>query len=264
MKKEELHLQEQSNQNKEIVFRVTIKNTKPVELVEYTKSLMALSAEFVSYCKNNQLDMKGEVKLFIKEVKTGSIISDLIACAPALLQCVEYTNCIIDFYNHLKTVFDYFLGKNQKNPEFTKKMLGNIENLMMPGINDNQGSISYEVIQGDKVVNNYFITNADQNIIQNRARNEALIQPSDDAEYYSVPFYWHQARNSDKNTIDKGIIEQISKMPMKTIMEPELKKKMISGNLFESTYIVDVKTLSAKGKLIGYHITNLIDVIEEN
>lgn len=250
--------------DEEIIFRVSIKNSTPVDLMEYTKSLMSLSSEFVSYCEHNNIGFNGDVKLYIKEVRSGSIISDLIAYAPAVLPCVEYANSLFDFYKNLSGIFDYLLGRKGERPDLTKKTLVNIENLMMPAINDNNGSMSFEIVQGNKVINNYYITNEQQNIIQNRARNEALIQTTEEKEYKNVSFYWYQARNTESESVaDKGIIESISQKPIKTIMSVDIKKRMITGNLFEVSYIVDVRTICAKGKIIAYEVINLIDVISD-
>lgn len=253
---------EKSVKENPIVFRVVIKNSEPVELIEYTKSLMALSSEFISYCKDNNLDMNNEVKLYIKEVKSGSIISDLIAYAPAVFPCIEYANTVMDFQKHLSEIFDYFRGKIKERPSLSQKTLNNIENLMMPAINDNKGSISFDIVKGDKVINNYFISNTDQNLIQNKVRNEKLKILTEDEIIRDVSFYWFQARKSEKNIADKGIIEKVSKQPIKVIMSPEMKKRMISGNLFELTYIVDAKIIMAKGKIVAYNIIDLKEVID--
>ncbi|MDR2034352.1 MAG: hypothetical protein LBP89_06950 [Helicobacteraceae bacterium] len=62
--------------------RIVLTNAQPLDLTEYTKSLSALANEFSSFCKNNNIGLHEDTRLYIQEIKKGSIVCDLTAMIP--------------------------------------------------------------------------------------------------------------------------------------------------------------------------------------
>ena len=66
----------------EISLRIEIRNKKPIELIELTKSFIAISNQFTKYAsKNASTEIEKEARLYIKEIKSGSVILDLMEIA---------------------------------------------------------------------------------------------------------------------------------------------------------------------------------------
>ena len=62
---------------------VELKNERPVELEDLAKSLHALGDEYRRYLLEHQPEAAaGEMKLYIKEIRPGSIVSECVAMAP--------------------------------------------------------------------------------------------------------------------------------------------------------------------------------------
>ena len=60
---------------------VRIENTKPVELVDFTRSLLALADQFKRDVENDaRQDV--EVRLYVTELRTGSLVAELAALNP--------------------------------------------------------------------------------------------------------------------------------------------------------------------------------------
>jgi hypothetical protein len=57
---------------------VEIKNSSPVELLDLTRALVALGHEYQDYA-DSEFDgpYRTETRLFVKEIRTGSIITEL-------------------------------------------------------------------------------------------------------------------------------------------------------------------------------------------
>ena len=65
---------------------VNIKNRQPVELVDFAQSMISLGAEYSDYIASSQNHLvSDEIKLYIKEIRPGSIITELVALAPTLM-----------------------------------------------------------------------------------------------------------------------------------------------------------------------------------
>jgi hypothetical protein len=97
---------------------VEIKNKSPIELQDLAESFLSLSNQYKKFALSRpETKLPHEAKLFIKEIKTGSIIVDLITYSPLLLPVITDTNTLLAFCDYLKKAYDYFLGKNDSKPE---------------------------------------------------------------------------------------------------------------------------------------------------
>jgi hypothetical protein len=78
---------------------IKISNRDPIELVDLTKSLFSLASQFSSYVeKNGTSKEECEARLFVKEIKSGSVIIELIELATAgLIPFAENMNTIYEF-----------------------------------------------------------------------------------------------------------------------------------------------------------------------
>ena len=90
---------------------IEIKNTQPVELSDLTASLTGFTDEYKRHVATiDPSALTEEVKLYVKEMRTGSIIADLIAIAPLTLPFIADANHIIEFCRYLKQGYDYLTG----------------------------------------------------------------------------------------------------------------------------------------------------------
>ncbi len=101
---------------------IEIKNKQPVELIDLTKSLISLGNQFNNYTlqSGDQLENR-EGRLYVKEIKTGSIILELIQVAMlGMLPFAENVNTIVGFAEFLQKAYRSILNKNNEKPkEFT-------------------------------------------------------------------------------------------------------------------------------------------------
>src|SRR5690554_3690037 len=100
---------------------IKIENKEPIKLAELTKSLNALSNQFNSFAirSGDSKEVKN-AKLYIKEIKSGSVIFELIEIATiGLIPFIDNTNVIIEFGKHLKAVFDFFIKDKGEKPDLS-------------------------------------------------------------------------------------------------------------------------------------------------
>jgi len=100
---------------------IEIENKRPIELVDLTKSVLGFADEFQRHLAKEHPEVEAaDVKLYIKEIHTGSVFADLVAVSPQLLQSISYLNTVISFSAHLKRAYDYLSGKTDDKPPLEK------------------------------------------------------------------------------------------------------------------------------------------------
>ena len=212
---------------------------------------------------------KEDVALYIQEIKTGSIITDLIGLSSAslpLLTTVENMAAVIHFGSFLKTCYDFLLGRISQRPNLLRNNYENLSGFVEPTAKDNAAQLNVNtVINGD--VNLIFsLSSIDANAAQNAARREiGLLQEPVSGLRRNVALYWYQAKKDlASQTGDRVIIESIYPYPVKSIFDNEnVKRDMLLGvdNPFTHAYIVDVGVETVKGKPVLYKILSMHDRI---
>lgn len=230
---------------------ITINNTRPVELVDLTMALLGVGQQFERFMDAEIVDQQRiGSELFIKEVRSGSIVIELLAQAAPVLPLLWAHGTLDQWVKYASDVLLWLTGKLQAPPrEIRKQDLIQWNNILEPIAKDNGSQLNFSVSNGGTVTNNIYINSAQANAAQNRITRELqeLDAPTDHVIRNQV-MTWNQTRFTDNSlTGDKVIIESISKSPVKVLFENQaIKKAMTDGDPnFEKSwqrlaYIVDV------------------------
>lgn len=254
---------------------IKIENKRPIELFDLTKSLVSLATQFNSYvdrnadCKENR-----EAKLYVKEIKSGSVILELVELATVgMIPFIENSNTIIQFVQHCKRIINYFLKNEGNKPELTSNDLKEFSTILNPVAKDNGSQFNMSTtINGNVELHiniNSTETNALQNIFKKELDQLKLPEQIDEVKS-SVLMTWFQARNDTKSVIgNKGVVEEISNKPLNITFEnDEIRQKMLHSDInpFNTAYVVDVKIQTVQDKPIAYKVVKLQDYfdIQEN
>ena len=181
------------------ILRFGICNSRSVELTDLTKSLLSIAAEYKMFVdKNYQITEKDEAVLYIREIKSGSIIIDLASknILP-LLPLILATNniaAVIQFGLFLKNCYAYLIGKTDQRPiNISRTDYQNLSKILEPIAKDSAGQVNIsQVCNGDAtvIVN---INSTEANAAQNTARREIemLLEPLTGL-HKNVVLYWQQ------------------------------------------------------------------------
>lgn len=247
---------------------IEIKHSHPVELIDFTRAFLSVADEYRRYVKlQSGVAIADDVRLFIKGMRSGSIITDLVALSQTGLPFMENSVTVLDFSKYLFTAITFLTGKSDNRPDFTKTNLENISQLLEPIAKDNAAQINFQtIINGD--VNITFNTNSlEAKAAQHTAEREIKAMKDPVTGYHDlVVLYWFQARNDlAGGTGDRAIIESISKNPIKTICAtPETKSAMIhdQGNFFNTAFLVDVNIETIDDKPVLYKIIKVHEPVD--
>jgi hypothetical protein len=252
----------------EAVLTVELQHKAPVELGELSASLTALAESYARYVESQGIAADGDaVRLYIREIRSGSVIADLVAMAgltPAILDYgTTVTRSVVGFARSLKDLIDFFSGSIKAAPEgMTKRDADDLGRILQPVIQDSAGAMNIIAREGSTVQVNIALTSDKAAGVKARADHYVAMQRLPDAGVrQGVLFYWHQARGAAAATTgDRGVIESIARGPVKVrFANTESKEAMLGEALFRKAYVVDVNVETIAGKPTLYTILRVIE-----
>ena len=213
-----------------LVFKID--NKQPVELLSLTRSMLSVTSQFDKF--NREKGQNSDAKLYVKEVRKGSIIVELfdISLLSGIIPFVENINVVADFAGHLQNVFNYFIGN------------GDVVDKPELSISDCDINIS--------------IPSMEANAIQNglKREKENLRQKELKGVEHKQILTLYQA--VDKKKGNKGIIENLNDKPLGLIFENDDDREKILSNPAQNplkfAFIVDVRVEEVNNTPSAYRI----------
>jgi hypothetical protein len=252
----------------EIGLSIEIKNTQPIELSDLTESLIGFADEYKHHIAiSDPTAQPEEIKLYVKEMRTGSIIADLIAIVPLTLPFVAEANHVIEFCQYLSRAYKYLTGKSREKPEMEKADYLNLNRIVEPVAKDSGAQINIGTLNISAPVV-FSLNSLEANAAQNAAKREIeLLHEPVTGVKEKVLLYWYQARNDPRSQAgDRAIIESIYRGPVKAVfLNESIKAKMLldTDNPFTHAYVVDVAVETVRDRPALYRILNVHEVIEK-
>ncbi|HEY2713734.1 MAG TPA: hypothetical protein VGI60_14565 [Chthoniobacterales bacterium] len=250
---------------------IEIKNAQPIELLDLNKSLFGIAEEYKRFSAAGLPPAEAdEMKLYVSEIKTGSIIAELVAATPAMLPLfVEHANSLVEFCKFLHTAYEFLLGKRKDKPQQLEKIdFQALTNIVEPVAKDNGSQLNIGALTLNNPVIQFNLSSLEANAAQNAAKREIekLQEPVTGVKEQAL-LYWYQARNDPRSQAgDKAIVESVYRGPVKAVFSNEsIKTKMLldTDNPFTHAYVVDLAVETIRGKPALYRILDVHDKIEK-
>lgn len=252
---------------------IEIHNKAPIELRELSLALGALADSYARYAESEGIGLDGDnVRLYIREIRAGSIIAELAALTgmtPAILDyAATVGRSVVGFAKSLRDLIDFFSGRKEKPPEdMTKREVENLGRLLQPVIQDSASSMNIIAAEGATVHVNLAIASNEAAGVKARSEHWASMQRLPDAGVKSgVLFYWHQARGAASTQAgDRGVIESIARGAVKVrFANAEAKQEMLGEALFRKAYLVDVNVETLSGKPTIYTVLRVLESFDRD
>lgn len=255
---------------------IKLKNQQPIELTDLTTSFSAIARQYSKFAVGfDDVSNRSEAKLFVRELRTGSIIADLVpyaqdigAVAHAVAPYTEDAKKVLGFAKYLKTGMDALLERKKPPAELTTRDLRDFNQILEPIAKDPGAKFQFIATDGATQHIHINLDSSDTNTIQNQASKQIeLMKEPEQKRFNNRLMYWHSAtRGKPSKTSDKAIIETVSRKPMPVIItNPEIKEKMLAGreNPFLIGFLVDVELMIVRGEVRGYNILELHGALED-
>jgi hypothetical protein len=203
---------------------IVIQNTKPLVLTDLTLSLLAISQQYQQFIEAElPPEAKVSTELLVRQVRTGSIVFELMAHALPVAPLLWSGGSIFEWSKVAKEMLLFALGKLKNPPKaLAKNDLKQWDNILEPIAKDHGSQMNLQVRDhGSVVINQVIINSDDANAAQNKIRR--LIDQYDepvDVDHKKRIMTWYQAKfDPDSQTGNKIKIESISKKPLRVLFD---------------------------------------------
>lgn len=253
---------------------IEISNEQPVLLEDFTHGFSAVADEYQDYVQRRGTAPPPDAQLYVREIRTGSIIVDLIArhgpeIAITAIPFMEHASSVIEFAGYLKRCYEYLTGgRSDKPDDLTPKNYLDLSQIVEPVAKDSASQINISGTVNGNVVVNIGMDSVMANAAQNAARREIdNLGIPDKRIHEKVALYLYQGRNDPKSTSgDRGIIESISPSHVRLVFVNEMVKGQvfrIPENPFKSVFVVDVAVETVKGRPVLFNVLAIHDVFDK-
>ena len=249
-------------------------NTRPIELVDFTSSLLAVGEQYRSFIRRQGGPWEDDdYRLYIKEVRTGSIIAEMISHATQGQMLAPFAPFIVQFTQYLGDCFDFLKGvKDAKGIKelfsgATKKDYQQVAQIVEPVAKDGGSQINFIAREGGTIIFNAPLNSIEANAVQNGLRRQIdAIPETITGIHRDQVLYWYQVRaDLAAKPGDKAIIERFSRRPVKVrFSSDEVKQVMLDreDNPFHKVYVVDVDVTVLGGKPVLYKVLEVKDAFD--
>jgi hypothetical protein len=250
--------------------RFELKNQKPVDLLDLTTSLAAFGESYQDFILDAGFDSEpGNVRFFVKEIRSGSIIADLVSVASQGSITLKHLEAAAAFMTHMNDIVQFFLGlaAMPAHEKPTKKEAEQIVKILEPVAKDGGSQLFLNVSGGVHVHQHYHYNSQQANAVQNSARR--FLGPSIPTTEikHDVLLRLHQVRGGITSKVgDMGIIEEVSPARVKlSFASEEAKGKILEQPFpFESIFVVDAEVKASEGKPALYRVLLVKDAFRRS
>lgn len=239
---------------------ISYSNEAPVELNTLANSLKAVGSRYKKHLKKEGINSSEDTNLYIREIKKGSIVVELIqAAAPVLSDA----SSVITFFMSLKAIIEYFSSpsKPAKKPEeienFKKSDYQEVSHIVGPAIVAG-GNINIFVGGGQNDDRISIEGNTARFIEKTAMKAIENLNDPDVFEREKSLMSFTQASNTKTGFRGRDNIDDTTSKPVK--FEPaDLAKEVsdIDGNVFRSIFSVDLKVIMKNDQVKEYVITKV-------
>ncbi len=237
------------------ILSVKIENTKPIELLEFTNTVLGINNIYKIWAKNNGLETCEHV-LYIEELKEGSKIVDFIRKGVTKIFKDTTFKFFVSFY---KEQIDNLL--KEKFDAVEKKAISSIKQSLTYNKNDMNSKLEITAKESNIIHNTLNINGVEASVAYDLC-NQILNRDEKKESIKGVILMLKQAENSSKTKkIDRGIIEEISTKTVSVIYKENIKQDIVmdKDNFFKMWFLVDVEVKRVEDKVVAYVITRLYD-----
>lgn len=247
---------------------VELRNSQPIELKDLTLSLLALGQVYEDYVVAAGHDRaKGNVKLYVKELRSGSVIAELAPFAEQAHAFIDHIEVFAGFITSLNDLVQFFIGSRPSGDQIpTKKQAEQITQIVEPVAKDGGSQLILNVTGPVSIHTTFNINSVEAGAVQNGVRRFLTAKVPENRIYPGEVLYLHQVRDDAKGKAgDLGVIDRISSRPVPLRFASDHVKATIldqPDNPFRKAFIatVDVRTVGDKPAV--YRVLSVEDILD--
>lgn len=249
----------------------------PVEISDFAALFAGFGADFDRYLQQEHPKLAGTARMYVREVRKGSVIADMFASIPDMIGLMDDALIVLTFVGLFnKRVRDYVLGK--PSPGATRSALRDLTSALRAVAQDKNGKLTlqgFRFREGvfHKELEAAFTTNEAREALKTIEAQRAELEAAEDADYPRVLMVFTRSDVGNakigKRSGERVRIDEISSKSLALMYGSELAEERIKHeirepdeNVFKKGFVVDVNVKLANGRPAAYSVTNLHEVID--
>lgn len=259
-----------------------IETQNPIELGEFVSTFVGLGSQYERFHDSEHPDARGDARFYVREVRAGSIIAELIPYSPigipalgAVMAGVTHANDLVKFVDNVREKLKPYFNRRGRAVDVGKGDISDFLKTVQAVAHDESGSLSLAVYEdGQKRVSFDFTTHeakvAEGNLLEHRAELDATTAADHERVVLRFVRPSAEAGKPGRKGGERAIIDKISPyarpvLYASDLAEQRMKHELLEaqGNVFRLLFDVDVNVeLSATGKPLAYRITAVHTVVD--
>jgi hypothetical protein len=265
---------------------VTINVERPIDLGNFVSAFTSVSSQYDKFIREKHPDLSSDARIFVCEVRHGSIVADLIPFFThdliggiySIVEPVEQIAVTHEFVRHYGAKLKAYFKAGGKDQEATRSDLRDLMGAVVAIANDPNGSSTVEAVAFEdgkrkiKAAIKFGTREAKRAVRQIEAQQRQL-ERRENADYERVLMVFTQANIKDvpvgKKTSERVKIEAISDRDLPLVYASALAEQRIKHeiqeadeNVFKKGFVVDVNVETLGGRPVAYRVTNLHQLID--
>ncbi len=253
---------------------VTLDLAEPIELTDFAELFASLAKQFNEYLAANHPNLAGDARIFVKEIRHGSIIADLVPLMTGLVDVMDKTLIVQQFSKLVADRIALYV-RGQRLPDAKKSDLAHVTDLVKAVAKNKAGQAqitSVEYVGGKEVTAlrmSFDVTEA-RKAIETLEAHKVDLDKRQSADVENVLMVFFQANLKDaeagKRSGEQVIIESLGANPKPLVYASDLAKERIKAEfgdaIFRKGFYVDVNVETLGGRTVAYKVTNVRQVID--
>ena len=260
------------------IIQVRLETTEPIELRDFIGAFASIGSEYARFIKRDHPDLSDDARMYVSQVRQGSIIADLIPMVMPILQAADYTLIVDQFVKRVGDIIQSYQTPNAQPTGMGKSAIKDAMQGLAAIANDPNGRANISSVYVEGSVSKVraaitFDTDQARTALGNMREHVRMIEHHEDLNKKMVlmKFFQSNLRDAELQTRSgmQVIIQSVDARPKPLVYASELAKERIAHeiagddrNIYKKGFYVDVVVDMAGDRVAAYKVTNFHSIID--
>jgi hypothetical protein len=256
---------------------ITLDLSEPVEVTDFARLFAGVGRQFDEYVESAHPSIAGHARIYIKEMRKGSIIADLMAQVQDMIDFMDAVLIVTGFGSLIGWRLKKYIS-GEKVEGVDKADIADIADMVKAVANDADGkavieSVEYKNGWWEKSLIIGFDTTQARVALETLESHKRDLDKKEGVDHPRVLMVFERSSIKDaKVHVGSGervIIESLDKRAKPLIYASAMAERAIKSftrttdeNIYKKGFVVDVNVELRQGRVVGYRVTHLHDVID--
>ncbi len=256
---------------------ITLDLRDPIEINDFAAMFAGVGAQFEAYLKRHHPDLKGNARLYVREVRHGSVVADLFPNIPDLIGIMDGALIVMGF----GALFSKRIRKlisGQFIEDGSKSDIKEIGETIRAVSNDNGGKMTIESVTYDKNEKNtkleiVFDASEGRKAVETLNEQKKALDAIEHVDFSRVLMVFERSRKSGadvgKSTGELVVIPEISDKPKALVYASAGAEQIIKteirdapDNVYKKGFVVDANVRKSGTRVVAYAVTHVHQVVD--